>query len=275
MLEELQRRHYSEGTTRYYIRKVEAFARYFHCSPDRLGPQHIREYQAHLFTKRKSSLGSVTTHLCALRFFTDLNSVLHESGRSEQVGRIRPHLRDSLVVAQIAGSLMLLVVAGLLVRSLRHAEHMFLGFDPDHVVSIMLDPHQLDYDQQRTKNFYRELERRVRALPSVQMASLARAVPMAYPSQNSPIYVETHALVNEQAPHISYTGVDPGYFATMRVPLLRGRSFTDSDDETAPLVAITNQTMAHRLWPGEDPIGKRFSLKNASGPFIQVVGTTG
>jgi integrase/recombinase XerD len=69
MLEELQRRHYSEATTRYYIRKVEAFARYFQCSPDRLGRQHIREYQAYLFTKRKLSPGSVTNHLCALRFF--------------------------------------------------------------------------------------------------------------------------------------------------------------------------------------------------------------
>ena len=69
MLEELQRRHYSEGTTRRYIRNVEAFARHFHCRPDRLGPQHIREYQAHLFTRRKLSPGSVTNHLCALRFF--------------------------------------------------------------------------------------------------------------------------------------------------------------------------------------------------------------
>ena len=69
MLEELQRRHYSEGTTHYYIRHVERFARHFNCSPDRLGPQHIRQYQAHLFTKRKLSPGSVTNHLCALRFF--------------------------------------------------------------------------------------------------------------------------------------------------------------------------------------------------------------
>ncbi len=69
MLEELQRRNYSEATTRYYIRKVEAFARHFQRSPDRLGPQHIREYQAHLFAKRKLSPGTVTVHLCALRFF--------------------------------------------------------------------------------------------------------------------------------------------------------------------------------------------------------------
>jgi integrase/recombinase XerD len=69
MLEELQRRHYSEVTTHYYIRHVERFARHFNCSPDRLGPQHIREYQAHLFTKQKLSPGAVTNHLCALRFF--------------------------------------------------------------------------------------------------------------------------------------------------------------------------------------------------------------
>jgi site-specific recombinase XerD len=69
MLEELQRRHYSEGTTRYYIRAVERFAQHFHCSPDRLGTRHIREYQAQLFTVQKLSPGSVTNHLCALRFF--------------------------------------------------------------------------------------------------------------------------------------------------------------------------------------------------------------
>ena len=69
MLEELQRRHYSESTTRYYIRDVERFAQHFNCSPDRLGPQHIREYQAQLFSKQKLSPGAVTNHLCALRFF--------------------------------------------------------------------------------------------------------------------------------------------------------------------------------------------------------------
>jgi site-specific recombinase XerD len=69
MLEDLQRRHYSEATTRYYIRAVERFAQHFHCSPDRLGPRHIREYQAQLFTVQKLSPGSVTNHLCALRFF--------------------------------------------------------------------------------------------------------------------------------------------------------------------------------------------------------------
>jgi len=201
----------------------------------------------------------------------DLNRVLHEGGRSDPAGRLR--LRSSLVVAQVAGSLMLLVVAGLLIRSLRHAEHMFLGFDPDHVVTVALDPREVGYDQVRTKNFYRELERRLRALPSVESASLARSVPMSYSGQDGPVYVEGHVPgPNEQAPQISYNGVDPGYFPTMRVPLLRGRIFTDSDNDKAPPVAIVNQTMARRLWPNEDAVGKRFSLKSTSGPFIQVVG---
>ncbi|HKU19931.1 MAG TPA: ABC transporter permease [Terriglobales bacterium] len=201
----------------------------------------------------------------------DLNAVLHESGRGEPGNRHR--LRSSLVVAQVAGSLMLLVVAGLLMRSLSHAEHMFLGFDPEHVLSVMLDPHQVGYNQARAKNFYRELERRVSALPGVESASLARTVPMAYPSQGSSIFVKGRQLPPDQKPpEISYNGVDPGYFPTMQVPLLRGRSFTDSDSETAPRVAIVNQTMAGRLWPNEDVLGKRFSLKSASGPWIEVVG---
>jgi predicted permease len=110
-------------------------------------------------------------------------------------------------------------------------------------------------------------------LPSVESASLALTVPLAYPSQNGPVYVEGHVLdPNEQAPEISYNAVDPGYFPTMRVPLLRGRTFSDSDNETAPPVAIVNRTMASWLWPNEDAVGKRFSLKSTSGPFIQVVG---
>jgi len=203
----------------------------------------------------------------------DLNSVLHECGRGSQTGPARLRLRSSLVVAQVAGSLMLLVVAGLLVRSLNHAEHMFLGFDPGHVVSIMLNPHEVGYDQVRTKNFYRELESRARAIPGVESASVAVMVPMAYPSQNSAVYVEGHPLAPDQeAPEISYDGVDPGYFPTMRVPLLQGRNFSDSDNEAAPTVAIVNQTMAARLWPNADAIGRRFSLKSANGPWIQVVG---
>ncbi len=204
---------------------------------------------------------------------TDVNTMLHEGGSSHRAGPARHRLRSLLVVAQVAGSLMLLIAAGLLLRSLSRAEHMFLGFDPDHVLNVMLDPHQIGYDQARTKSFYRELVHRIGALPGVESASLARTVPMAFPSDSSSIYVEGHPLATSQdVPEMSFNGIDPAYFATMRVPLLRGRTFSDSDNETAPPVAIINQTMAKRLWPNQDAVGKRFSLKTSNGPFVEVVG---
>ncbi len=96
---------------------------------------------------------------------------------------------------------------------------------------------------------------------------------MEVPASGSSTYVESHPLAPDQRPpDISSNSVDPAYFQTMGVPLLRGRSFTDSDHDTAPLAAVVNQPMARTLWPGEDPIGKRFSIKSATGPFIEVIG---
>jgi predicted permease len=203
----------------------------------------------------------------------DVNTVLHEGGRSDSGGVGRRGLRGVLLVAQVAGSLMLLIVAGLFVRSLQRAEHMYLGFDPDHVLNVTLNVHQIGYDEARAKAFYRELKNRVRALPGVQSASLASTVPLGLPSPGSPIYVEAHPLAPGQVvPEVSFNRIDPGYFETMRVPLLEGRTFRDSDNETAPPVAIVDQTMAKNFWPNQDPIGKRFSMKSPAGPFIEVVG---
>lgn len=203
----------------------------------------------------------------------DLDAVLHEGGRSDSAGTGRHRIRSLLLVAQVAGSLMLLIVAGLFVRSLRRAERMDLGFDPDHALNAMLDVHQLGYDEARARAFYRDLEGRVRALPGVRSVSLAYTVPLGMPSPSEPIYVEGRPPVpGQQPPEISFNGVDAGYFETMRMPLLAGRAFTDADNETAPPVAIVNQAMARKFWPNENPIGRRISLKNATGPFLEIVG---
>ena len=203
----------------------------------------------------------------------DVNTVLHEGGRSDSAGVGRHGVRGVLLVAQVAGSLMLLIVAGLFVRSLERAEHMYLGFDPDHVLNVMLDARQIGYDEVHAKAFYQELENRVRALPGVQSASLAFTVPLGMPSPGSSIYVEGHPLPPGQlAPGVAFNRIDPAYFETMRAPLLEGRTFRDSDNETAPPVAIVDQTMAKEFWPNQDPIGKRFSMKSPAGPFIEVVG---
>jgi len=204
---------------------------------------------------------------------TDVNEVLQGSGRGDPSVRGSSRIRSALVVVQVAGSLILLIVAGLFVRSLRHTERMYLGFEPDHVLNVMLDPHQIDYDEAHAKAFYRELENRTRALSGVQSASLSYAVPLGIPGHAGFVTLEGRLLVpGQQPPEISFNSVDASYFSTMRIPILRGRTFADSDNEAAPQVAMVNQTMAKKLWPNEDPVGKRFRWASENGPSVEVVG---
>jgi len=186
-------------------------------------------------------------------------------------------LRDStLAVAQLACSLVLLIAAGLFVRSLNSAEHMYLGFNPDQVLNVIMDPHEIGYDQAQTKSFYEELEDEVRRIPGVQSASLAFTVPMGFPSKTTPVFVQGHPVSARERPTvIPYDCISPTYLQTMQVPLVKGRQFTNSNSEAAPPVAIVNQAMAKRFWPNEDPIGKYFSLKSNTGPFVEIVGVAG
>jgi predicted permease len=201
------------------------------------------------------------------------DEALHAGGRSDSAGAGRNKFRSTLVVVQVAGSLILLIVAALFVRSLQHAERMYLGFDPANVLNVMLDPHQIGYDDKRAKLFYREVEDRARSIPGVESASLASAVPLAIPGHSGPIDVEHRPWgVGQTPPRISFNGVDPNYFATMHIPLLRGRTFAESDSESAPRVAIVNQTMANELWPNENAIGKRFRWNGAAEPYVEVIG---
>jgi len=202
-----------------------------------------------------------------------VNDILQGGGRGDSSVRGGSRIRNILVVAQVAGSLILLIVAGLFVRSLRHTQRMYLGFDPDHVLNVMLDPQQIGYDEIHAKAFYRELESKVSAMSGVQSASLSFAVPLGIPGRVGFVSVEGHPLIaGQQPPETSFNSVDPAYFATMRIPILRGRPFADSDNEAAPQVAIVNQTMARKLWPHEDPVGKRFRWTGENGPYVEVVG---
>jgi predicted permease len=204
---------------------------------------------------------------------TDVSSVLHEGGRSSSEGPRRNFLRNTLVVGQVAGSLLLLIVAGLFTRSLSKAQRLDLGFDPNHVLNLMMNTKEIGYDETRGKEFFRSVDARMRALPGVESVTQAMSIPMGYISQSESIYVENHPLEAGQHPQqILCNTVAANYLDTMRMPLARGRSFADSDSEKSQPVAIVNQTMAKQLWPKEDPIGKRFSIKSQTGPFIEVVG---
>jgi len=204
---------------------------------------------------------------------TDLNESLREVGRGIVGDGGRRLLRNGLVVAQIAGSLVVLVAAGLFTRSLNRAESIDLGFDPRNVLNVGLDPGLQGYDQPRAEAFFRELLRRSKALPGVSSASLAFGVPLSYYSEGAQVYVEGQSIPHgSRVPGAPYNCVSPDYFSNMRMPILSGRAFAESDMPTSVPVAIVNRTMAERFWPHQDAVGKQFSYKSASGPFVTVVG---
>ena len=203
----------------------------------------------------------------------DVNSVLREGGRSVSEGRRRHIVRNTLVVAQLAGSLLLMVVAGLFVRSLDKAQQLYLGFNPDHVLNFSLDVQQVGFDKTRGQEFYRQVDERIRAIPGVVSVAQAFIVPMGVVSADDPVNVEGRAVEpGEHVPTVMYNDVTSGYFDTLRIPVLHGRTFTEADNEKAPAVGIINQTMARQFWSSETPLGKRFSIKGSAGPFIEVVG---
>jgi predicted permease len=169
--------------------------------------------------------------------------------------------------------MVLLIAAGLLVRSLEEAQRMNLGFDPHHVLNLRMDVNQIGYDEARGRNFYGELLARARALPGVESAAFVFSVPFFHDRFLSTVHIEGRPLSQGEAPsEVSYNVIDPALLQTLRIPILRGRGFNEADNETAPRVAIVSQAMAERLWPGQDPVGKRFRITKPANPLLEVVG---
>ena len=204
----------------------------------------------------------------------DLNDTLRESGRSLTGGAGHNRVRNVLVVGQAAGSLVALIMAGLFLRSLQHAEKADLGFQPEHLMNFTIDVGELGYDEQRGANFYRELGSRVRALPGVQSAAFAYSVPLGYYSAplNAVWNESQRGLPASQVPAVSLNKVDSDYFSTMGIEVVRGRAIDERDQNMTPLVAVVNELFAQKLWPGQDPIGHHFRRVSVEGPDIEVVG---
>ena len=203
----------------------------------------------------------------------NLATILHEGGRTMAGGRQR--FRNALVMAQVGASLMLLIIAGLFTRSLGEAQRMHdLGFDPEHVLNLYMDPNEIGYTEQQGREFYKNLLDRIRALPGVESASIANSVPMNYTGSNlDSLTVEGYEPPPGQpAPSINYNVVSTDYFKTMRIPILRGRVFTEADDQNTLYVAIVNEAMAKAFWPNSDSIGRRFMIGSDLNHSIEVVG---
>jgi predicted permease len=204
---------------------------------------------------------------------SDVNSLLREGGRSASEGRKRHIVRNTLVAAQLAGSMLLLIVAGLFMRSLTKAENIDLGFNPDHILNLSVDVNQLNYSEARGRAFFQQVDDRIAALPGVVSEAQAFTVPLGLISSEAPVTIPGRTLpAGEQPPHIMKNQVTPKYFQTMQIPLQAGRAFTAADDEKAPRVAVVNETMARQFWPGASAIGEHFSDGDAARKEIEVVG---
>jgi putative ABC transport system permease protein len=189
------------------------------------------------------------------------------------LGLTRSRLRSAFIVVQVATSLVLVVGATLFLRSLLVAKEIDPGFDTTPIVDARIDLSLRQYDEAKGAAFYAELLRRVQALPGVARASLADVVPLEGSNNESTLWLPGRTVAaGERRPSAYFNVVGPDYLATLGIPLVKGRELTVADREGAALVVVVNETMARRLWPGEEPLGKTLSIDGPDGPFRQVVG---
>lgn len=186
----------------------------------------------------------------------------------------RLSLRNALVVGQVAVSLLLLVAAGLFIRNLRNTQHANPGFQTENGFVMTYDLGLANYNAARGKLFHEELLARVRLLPGVSAASLAEFVPLGGGGNKSPLYIEGEASVRDQLDEdslLSHETVASDYFKTMGIALVGGRDFGEGDTATAPPVVIVNETLARRLAPDGNAVGKRVRM-DSKGEYLEVVG---
>jgi len=187
-------------------------------------------------------------------------------------GRRRSRLRNGFVVAQVSLSLILLVGAGLFLRSLRNATAIDPGFGIGSGLLVTIDPSLTGYDDARAEAFQQRLVERARTMPGVEAAGLASTVPLTIGAGRRSVAVEGYTPRQGEDMEFHDTKVGPGYFETMRVPLVEGRGFSEVDRAGAPEVIVVNEAFARRFWPGEEALGKRVSVSGAEGPFAEVIG---
>jgi predicted permease len=200
----------------------------------------------------------------------DLAGALRSQAAAVVSARGRLWVRSSLVLLQVSLSFVLLVGAGLLVKSLTRVRDANPGFSADRILVAGLDLFSAGYDAPRSKNFQDALLERVAAIGGVESAALSRMVPFSYRTYSSaPIAVDGYDAPLDQQPTASYNEVSPGYLATIGIPLVSGRDFTKADAESSEPVAIVDETMAATYWRGADPLDKRLIVR---GRPMRVVG---
>ena len=208
---------------------------------------------------------------------TRCNLTVELKAGAGQTGQTRSKLRNVLLLTQISASLVLLNGAGLFVRTLQKLSAIDFGFATENLLLVQPDMSLAEYPEERASTFHQQLTERIAALPGVQSVSRAAQLPRSnhgFWGTRQVVPEGRDPGANDAGVVVEYNEVAPDYFATLGVPLVRGREFTARDTASAPGVVVINETLARRLWPGEDPLGKRlrFGGMMGLGPFHAVVG---
>ncbi|MEW6206880.1 MAG: ABC transporter permease, partial [Acidobacteriota bacterium] len=198
----------------------------------------------------------------------DLVRVLKDEGITLRYRR--SHLRSGLVVAQIAVSVLLLIGAGLFLRSLLNASAIDTGFNQKNL--LLLGVHMQDTPQVNGIEVFQQMQERLRAMPDVQAVSLVDQPGLDFDGYRRSVTIEGYQPRPGEDMEIYANIVGPHYFQTMEMPLLRGRDFNEQDRIGAPDVVIINEAMARRYFPGQEALGKRLSLSGAAGPWLEIIG---
>jgi putative ABC transport system permease protein len=208
----------------------------------------------------------------------NLNETLKDAGRGSTDDRRRRLIRGALVVSEVALAMVLLVGAGLLVKSFLRLRSVDPGFNPYNALTVGIQLSRMKYPEENQRvSFYKQLIEKVAALPGVQAVGAAMITPLSDKDYVLPFMIQGRPPYPAgSAPTTNYYSVTPDYFKAMGIPLLRGRLFTERDTKDTPRVVIINETMAKRFFPGEDPIGKRLDLGDAREPdWEEIVGIVG
>ena len=208
-----------------------------------------------------------------------VQETLKHGGRSATAGASQHRLRSVLVMAETALALILLVGAGLMMKSMYGLFRVNPGFQPERILTMEMDLRTAQYSKSpATLNFWQQVLERVRAIPGVANVALGTVVPFSGNHNRGDITIEGMPLPDPaKFPHPDYHSISSDYTSVLGIPLMRGRNFTEADTETAPPVALINATMARRYWPSEDATGKRFHWGHpgTKDPWITIVGVVG
>jgi predicted permease len=205
---------------------------------------------------------------------TDINEVLKVGGRGGALGWTHNRLRGLLVIAEIALALVALVGSGLFLRSMQNAQQFNPGFESQNLFQLLFDVGALRYDADHGQQFFRDVIERAKSVPGVVDASVSSNGVFGGGIAGTIFREGEQTDPNKGGTLVNFDDVTPGHFETMRIPLLRGRDFTDFDRENTTPVVVINEAMAKIVWPGEEALGKRFAIVNTTN-LLQVVGVVG